>query len=243
MFETREVSPGMGHNRPPESIGSIEIETAKANAAQVAGRLPDWLGQRDKALLKRIEDLLAATKRAPKKVTSKVEAEKMSDFRSQIAAAAKAADQLREIDKKAFEEPAKAVHGFWKKRIDELNAATAQTGLVLTAYLTEERRKAAEAAKKAAEKQAAEAAKRQAPPPPPPPPKPTPVLRGDGGSHSGLRNVWTFRNLDRSTLDLEALRPYLADVALEAAVRQAIGDGVRELKGVEIYEKPVITTR
>lgn len=239
MFESREVTPGIGHNKPPVD----SIDDAKESAALAATKVPDWISRRDGPLLKRIEALLEAAKRAPKKVTSKDEAEKMSDFRSQIAAAAKAADQLRDIDKKAFEEPAKAVHGFWKKRIDELNAATAQTGLVLTAFLTEERRKAADAARKAAERAEAEAAKKKVAAPPPPQPKPVPALRGDGGSHSGLRNVWSFKNLDRATLDLEALRPYLADVALEAAVRAAIADGVRILDGVEIYEKPVITTR
>lgn len=237
MFETREVTHGIGHNRPPETLGGTEIETAKASAAQVAVKLPGWLTQRDKALLDRIAALLEAMKRAPKKVASKEEAEKMSDFRSQIAAAIKAADGLREIDKKAFEEPAKAVHGFWKRRIDDLTDANGKTGLVLTAYLTEERRKAVEAARKAAER----AVKKDLPPPAPAPaPKP---LRGDGGSQSGLRNVWTFRDLDRSAIDLEALRPYLADAAIEAAVRAAIADGVRILDGVVIYEKAVITTR
>jgi undecaprenyl pyrophosphate synthase len=60
--------------------------------------------------------------------------------------------------------------------------------------------------------------------------------RGDYGAVGSLRTTWDFRNLDRDALDLESLRQHLPLDALEKAVRSAIKAGVRELRGVEIYE-------
>lgn len=60
--------------------------------------------------------------------------------------------------------------------------------------------------------------------------------RGDYGSTASLRTFWDFRDMDSATLDLEALRPYLAHDALEKAVRAAIRAGVREMRGVVIFE-------
>lgn len=60
--------------------------------------------------------------------------------------------------------------------------------------------------------------------------------RGEYGAVSSLRTLWTFSDLDRETLDLEALRFHLPMDGLERAVRALIKAGGRELKGVKIFE-------
>lgn len=67
--------------------------------------------------------------------------------------------------------------------------------------------------------------------------------RGDLGSVSTLVRRWTWRDLDRATLDLEALRYHLPADALEKAVRSAIKAGTRELRGVFIFEEETASVR
>jgi len=73
--------------------------------------------------------------------------------------------------------------------------------------------------------------------------------RSAGGAVASLRTEWKFKNLDRATLDLEALRPFLPMDAMDKAVRAYIKagnrpvNGVQPLKGVEIYEDTKATVR
>lgn len=60
--------------------------------------------------------------------------------------------------------------------------------------------------------------------------------RGDYGAVASLRTYWTFRNPDRASLDLEALRPHIPTDCLEKAIRSFIKAGGRQLDGVVIYE-------
>ena len=60
--------------------------------------------------------------------------------------------------------------------------------------------------------------------------------RSDFGSVASLRTTWTFDGLDRSKIDLEALRQHIPEEALEKAVRAFIKAGGRELAGVRIFE-------
>ena len=60
--------------------------------------------------------------------------------------------------------------------------------------------------------------------------------RSDEGAVASLRVWWDFRDLDRSRLDLEALRQHLPEDALERAVRSYVKAGGRELAGVVIFE-------
>jgi hypothetical protein len=61
-------------------------------------------------------------------------------------------------------------------------------------------------------------------------------VRGDFGAVGSLRTYMTFRDLDRTTLDLEALREHIPLDCLERAVRSFVKAGGRELQGVTIYE-------
>lgn len=67
--------------------------------------------------------------------------------------------------------------------------------------------------------------------------------RGDYGSKATLREFWDFADLDRSALDLEALRQHLPADALEKAVRSFIRAQGRELRGVRIFktDRPVVS--
>ncbi|OAN53859.1 hypothetical protein A6A04_13280 [Paramagnetospirillum marisnigri] len=67
--------------------------------------------------------------------------------------------------------------------------------------------------------------------------------RGDYGAVSSLRTTWEFDGLNRAEIDLEALRPYLPLDGLEKAVRAAIKSGVRELRGVNIFQATSATVR
>lgn len=67
--------------------------------------------------------------------------------------------------------------------------------------------------------------------------------RGEYGSVSSLRTQWVFDEIDRATIDLEALRPYLALADIEKAVRAFIKAGGRELRGTHIHETTVASVR
>jgi hypothetical protein len=61
-------------------------------------------------------------------------------------------------------------------------------------------------------------------------------VRGEYGAVSSLRTEWVFEGVDRATIDLEALRPYLPVDGIEKAIRSFIRAGGRELRGTRIYE-------
>ena len=61
-------------------------------------------------------------------------------------------------------------------------------------------------------------------------------VRGEYGGLGTLTRKWTFANLDRATIDLRALRPFIPMDGLERAVRAFIDAGGRELRGVDIFE-------
>jgi hypothetical protein len=50
-----------------------------------------------------------------------------------------------------------------------------------------------------------------------------------------VKPTWTFKDLDKSELNLEALRYHISREALEEAVRSYIRYGGRGLKGVDIH--------
>jgi hypothetical protein len=62
-------------------------------------------------------------------------------------------------------------------------------------------------------------------------------VRSPLGATMSLRTEWVHSELDRATLDLEALRPYLAIDALDKAVRAAIKAGIRTIRGVRIHQE------
>ena len=60
--------------------------------------------------------------------------------------------------------------------------------------------------------------------------------RGDLGAVASLHTFWDWKDLDRDTIDLDALRPHFPADAIEKAVRSYIRAGGRKLTGVTIFE-------
>ena len=61
--------------------------------------------------------------------------------------------------------------------------------------------------------------------------------RGDYGSLATLRTTWVGEIVDKSAVDLEALRPFISEDVLQKLINAAVRAGFRELRGVKIYEK------
>lgn len=60
--------------------------------------------------------------------------------------------------------------------------------------------------------------------------------RGEFGSVASLTTFIDFKDLDRATIDLDALRSYLDITAIEKAIRLYIRSGARSLRGCAIFE-------
>jgi hypothetical protein len=60
--------------------------------------------------------------------------------------------------------------------------------------------------------------------------------RGEFGAVSSLRTSWVFADMDRATIDLEALRSHLPMDGIERAIRSFVKAGGRSLKGCHIFE-------
>lgn len=243
MFDSREVTPAMGHNS-----GAASLDALMASMPEVVTLVPAWQLHRHGDLASRITSLIEASARVPKTITADTEAEKFSDFRKQLISAQKAADAVRLEDKKQMSVIGDAVHAFWTKRTTALADALTPVDSALRAYLRKKEEAAAAAAAKDLAKQQAAAdkavAKGKEPPPIVAAPEPVKAsVSGDYGSTTSTRKVWTFRDVNRQEIDLEALRPYLTADAVESAIRQYIKAGNRTLKGAIIFEETKIATR
>ena len=236
-----------------------------------ADPLRDRLSETHAALLKRRDELLAASERAPSEVSDEDTAGKVADFIKQIAACIKNTDTHRVAEKEVYLAGGRTVDGWFKKIADPLAEAKAKIEARLTIYQRRKadaerrareeveraaRAEAERAAKAAAEAEAAikaasdlqaaivaeaaaaqaaadaEKAKKAAEA------KPAELSRsrGDYGAVASLHTFWDFADLDRATLDLEALRQHLPADALEKAVRAFVKAGGRELRGARIFE-------
>ena len=64
-----------------------------------------------------------------------------------------------------------------------------------------------------------------------------------GFSTASNRKPWTGRLESRPALDLEALRNYFSDDALDKAIKSAVRDGVRTLRGATIFQENKLSVR
>ena len=67
--------------------------------------------------------------------------------------------------------------------------------------------------------------------------------RTDSGVAVGARTTWRGEITNIAEVDLEALRPYLLRADIEKAINTAVRVGVRDLKGVRIFEDVKTTFR
>lgn len=61
--------------------------------------------------------------------------------------------------------------------------------------------------------------------------------RADYGGLATLRTVWVGQIVEKSELDLNALRPFMSDDVLQKLVNAAVKAGFREIKGCKIFEQ------
>ena len=61
--------------------------------------------------------------------------------------------------------------------------------------------------------------------------------RGDYGSLATLRTTWVGEIVDKKSLDLDVLRPFMSDDVLQKLVNAAIKAGFRDIRGVKIFER------
>lgn len=241
---------GIGDNQPPATLDPDAI---------ISRLLFEYTN-----LLERKDYLIDQAGDAPEIVSNDDDAGKVSDLCKAIAAWAKTANSHRTSEKEPFDTAAKAVHGFFKTRMDELEGIRKN----LLGRISVFERKKAEAARRAAqeaerkareeaqkreaeaktdadidaaieaEKVADDAAKVAAS-------KPADLARtrGDLGSVATLRTVWKGEVTNARELDLEALRPFftVADLqkALNVYVRAKSRDGATPpgIKGARIFQQ------
>lgn len=202
---------------------------------------------RNEAILERKDELLIAMARVPAVIEDDETSGRVGAFVKQLTACGKSLDDARKSEKEPHLEAGRAVDAFFRVPIDEIEAAKKECGKRQTAYLTQ--KEAAERARLKAEADAlAEKAKNET--------QLNEAIKAEEavvttkaadltrvtsayGTTVSLRSEWAFRNLDRATIDLEKLRPYLPLDGIEKAVRAAIKAGERTIAGVEIYENKV----
>lgn len=217
-------------------------------------------------LLQRAEDLIAAAGRVPVIDDDEI-AGRVGDFSKQVQAHVKLIETTRVNEKEPYLAGSRAIDGYFTPVKDRLEKALAPVRQNMTSYLRmkesaerQKREAEARAKREEADRLAKEAMEREAETR-----RSTELMqqaaeaetvaatieqrveaatpadlartRGDHGSVSTLQRFWTFRDLDRAELDLNALRHHLPADALEKAVRSFIKAGGRELRGVEIYQK------
>lgn len=151
------------------------------------------------------------------------------DRRRKIYADAKAAEERRRREEEARK--AREAEEAARKAAEEAAAALQNETDLQQAIEAEEQ---AEAARKAAENAAREAAAK---------PAELGRTRGDCGGITTLKRFWNWRQLDRDSIDLDALRQHLPIDAIEKALRSWISankedleKGTVKLTGVEIFE-------
>ena len=198
-------------------IKQITAAMKSAEAARVAAKEPHLeAGRIVDGMFKKITDPLDGAKRRIEQRLTLWQRKKAEEERRRREQAERAAREEAERAAKEAAERAAAL-----KTEADLDAALNAEALAAQAAADAER------AKKAAEAKAADMSRQ----------------RGDYGAVASLRTFWDFRDLDRNTLNLEALRSHLPIDGIERAIRSYIKAGGRDLQGVEIFENTASVVR
>lgn len=246
----------IGHNNPPSDEELLRQKLIQNNTQ----------------LFERAKELNSASQRVPKQVVNDAIAGKLADFIKQVGVCSRALEEARKSEKKPFLDMGTAVDATFREAQELLLFAKTMAEKPLAEYTfkkqEEERKKAqelaekqrkeadeklkkeeelrkagldeqADAAKKQAEKAQGRAEKAQVS---------ADTGKGLGASRGSqasvsVREVWIGKVTDRNKLDLEKLRPYFTDDALQAAINKFIGDQGRELTGAEIKKEKRAVTR
>lgn len=241
------------------------------NSGQVP--LTEMLASAYEPLALDITCALAAARELPETVETDQHVEAYTAASKQLAALAKRAEERRKIEKEPHLQAGRDVDAFFKTFADRLDKATGvlrtRVGVYLSKKAAEERARREEQERKAREeaelrlRQAAEAeeakkglvadlaldaaadAERKAAGYAQAAAAPVADLartKTEAGT-AGLKTEWTFRIDDLSKVDLNALRAFIPQSAVEQALRAAVRAGVRQAPGVTIYETEKATFR
>lgn len=245
------LNPGRDHNNPPSLVELLEEETLdlRTRRDELLGsvsRVPASIEDEDTN--KRAADLVRMVTACRKKAeTNRVDRKEpfLAAERSVDAAYKKITDPL-DLAKKQVEQrmtafqrakadaERRAREAEARRQWEEAERQRQEAAAAAAAMRTEEDLEAAAAAEDRAKQQAADAerARREAAA------KPAELSRsrGDFGAVASLHTFWNFADLDRDTVDLEALRQHLPIDAIEKAVRSFIKAGERKLRGCTIFE-------
>lgn len=242
---------GKGHNKPPS-----EAEILKGK-----------LEERHFDLVTEASELVSALDAHKAPIKDDEGAAKVTDFISKLSACKKSLDARRKEEKEPFLSGGRTVDAFFNGFVEGVDKAKSTAQIPLNLWLqkkAEEERKAqleeAERLKKQAEQLAqaaanfeevglvsnsenaldgavaaeemAKRAEQLATG------KPASLAKSRGGSGvASLRTRWVGEIVDIKAVDLEALRPHIAEEAIQKAINSFIACNGRELKGVKIYEK------
>lgn len=249
----------IGHNNPPSEIEILKETLAERNAKalnrakslnEAAGRVPDEV--KDQATADKITDLEKLIGTCLKALDDGHEAEKkpfltmgrvVDDFfrdpRVTLEAAKKRIKGIQTrflVDKESAER---------KRRLAEEEKRRQEAAVTLQAAQKLEGEGKAAAAEVMLEQAvaidddaaffaAAATQKGQA----------MAVSKGEAtGAKSSLRYIKTGELLDKNVVDLEVLRPYIKPEHIQVAINMAVKAGVKEIKGVKIWDKPEAATR
>lgn len=261
MNDQTNVATNIGHNQPPEDVLTERLTEDHAvllkrtdDLIEAADRVPDVIEDEESAgkvtdfikqlqacmknaegiRVKEKEPYLEGSRRVDGFFKNKIsepigKTKVMIEQRLTVYQRKKAAEEKtrRDEEQRLAQEEANRL----RKEAEEQAAALEEEADLPDAVAAEESAKVAEAAAVKAENAANE--------------KPAEMSRsrGDHGGLASLRTVWSFTDLDRDTIDLEALRSYIPLSAIEQAVRAFIKAGGRELKGARVFEDTVTTVR
>lgn len=183
---------GPGHNDPPDDITILRERLAD-----------DW---RD--LAERRDQLAAALARLPD-VKDEAAAAKVADFLGMVAAVERETETRHKAAKEPHLKAGRVVDEAKNAMLASLTPIRVGAAAPLEAYAK---------AKRDQERAALAAA---------PAPPVTPVrdadlsrIRGESGTVAGLSGQWKCTAWDRATVDLDALRPYLAEDAIQRAANE-----------------------
>lgn len=193
----------------------------------------------------RIDNVLGQAARLPAVIQDDETNAKAGDFVKILTTLINDAEAVRKAEKEPHLQAGKAVDAKWAEAVTPLEEIKKSLRSKQTAYmLAEEARKRAEAkaeadrlaaeAKTDADIETAIAVEAVATTA-----KSTDLTRVTStyGTTTTLATKWTFKDIDRTSLDINALSPYFTPDAIEKALRAAIKAGVRTIKGVTIYEE------
>lgn len=248
----RDADPAeMGHNNPPSDMEILQERINENNAK----------------LLGSVDQLLADAAALPKVIENDDQAGEVTDKIKELTGTMKALESTRVAEKEPYLALTRAVDGFFKVPAGKLELAKKQITVPLNDYLNRKataerirRENEARALREAAEAQAAEAAALERANPAAAKmemasaivteqhaqhvqqsvsAKPAELAnsRGTSGGLASIRTRIVGEVVDRQILDLNALRPYFTEDALQKALNAAVSAGVRTLTGARIYEK------